>query len=155
ANQRVVIQAEGQATTPEQIGEALISRRDGFSLRLKDVARVVTAPAPKFGDVLVQGRPGVLVKLLSQYGSNTKDVTDRVEEALADMQPAFKAAQIEVFPGMHRPATFIETALYHVQKSLYIGAALVVVVLALFLFNLRTAFISILAIPMSLLSAVI
>ncbi|MCC7292265.1 MAG: efflux RND transporter permease subunit [Phycisphaerales bacterium] len=155
ANQRVVLQTESPTLSAEQLGETLISRGAGGSLRLADVARVCVASQPKFGDVLIQGRPGVLVKLLSQYGANTMDVTREVEEALEQMQGSFDAAGIEVFPRLHRPATFIETALHHVSRSLYYGALLVVVVLTLFLFNLRTAFISIVAIPLSLLTAVI
>ncbi|MFO0838811.1 MAG: efflux RND transporter permease subunit [Phycisphaerae bacterium] len=155
ANQRIVVQSEGQSVTAEQFGEALLTRGERANLRLKDVANVTVAEQPKFGDVLVQGRPGVLVKLLSQYGANTMEVTEAVERALADMQSTFAAEQIQAFPRMHRPATFIENALAHITTSLYIGAALVVVVLLLFLFNLRTAVISIAAIPLSLLAAIV
>lgn len=155
ANQRIVLQSEGQSVTPEQIGAVLVKRNDALEVRLRDVANVVVAPQPKFGDVLIQSRPGVLVKLLSQYGANTMDVTRAAEEALEEMKPLFEREQIEIFPRMHRPATFIETALGHVSRSLYIGAGLVIVVLSLFLFNLRTALISITAIPLSLLAAVV
>lgn len=155
ANQRVVLQSEGQSLTPEQIGDAIVRRGDGDDVRLHDVASVVFAPQPKFGDILIQGKPGVLVKLLSQYGANTMDVTRAVEEALEKLQPMFEAEKIKAYPRMHRPATFIETSLAHVSVSLYIGAAMVVVVLTLFLFNLRTALISILAIPLSLMAAII
>ncbi len=156
-NQRVVIQTEGQSITPEQLGEVVITNRQGANLRLKDVARVVADAEPKFGDVVIQGRDGVLVKLLSQYGANTMEVTRAVESALKELedQGVFKAEHITLYKGMHRPATFIETALRHVKRSLFIGAILVVVVLFLFLFNLRTAFISMTAIPLSLLIAII
>jgi CzcA family heavy metal efflux pump len=153
-NQRIVLQSEGQLTTPEQLGEVVVARSDTADVRLRDVAQVTVAAEPKFGDVLIQGRPGVLVKLLSQYGTNTMEVTRSAEKALAEMAPLLEAEHIRAFPRMHRPATFIETSLAHVSRALYIGAALVAVVLSLFLFNLRTALISILAIPSSLLAAV-
>lgn len=155
ANQRIVLQSDGQTLSPDALGEVVILRSDTADVRLRDVASVVAAPQPKFGDVLIQGRDGVLVKLLSQYGSNTMDVTRAAEEALEEMTPVFEAEGIQVFPRMHRPATFIETALHHVSRSLYVGAALVIVVLSLFLFNLRTALISIIAIPLSLMAAVV
>ncbi len=155
ANQRIVIQSEGQTTTPGQLGEIVVRRSAGADVRLRDVAHVVAAPQPKFGDVLIQGRPGVLVKLLSQYGANTMEVTRAAEDALSEMRPVFAAAGIDVVPRIHRPATFIETALRHVGVSLAIGAALVVAVLLLFLSNLRAALISILAIPVSLLVSVV
>ncbi|MBI4582185.1 MAG: efflux RND transporter permease subunit [Planctomycetes bacterium] len=154
-NQRVVLQSEGQSVTPQQLGQAVVAARDGSNLCLKDVAGVVVDAESKFGDAMIQGRPGVLVKLLSQYGSNTMEVTRAVEAAIAEMRPLFDAEQIHVYPRMHRPATFIENALYHMRRSLFIGAILVVVVLFLFLFNLRTAAISITAIPLSLLVAII
>ena len=154
-NQRVVLQTEGQALTPEQLGEVVVTRAQGVTVRLKDVARVIVAPEPKFGDATIQGGPGVLVKLLSQYGSNTMEVTEAVERALEEMKPAFDAEDIQVYPRLHRPATFIETAIHHVRIALFLGGILVVLILFLFLLNLRAAFISITAIPLSLLVAVI
>jgi CzcA family heavy metal efflux pump len=154
-NQRVVIQTEGQALTPEQLGEVVVSHAEDVSVRLRDVARVTIAPAPKFGDSTIQGRPGVLIKLLSQYGSNTMDVTLAVEKALEDMKPLLESEGIELYPRLHRPATFIETAIGHVRVALFLGGILVAIVLFLFLLNLRTAVISITAIPLSLLVAII
>lgn len=154
-NQRVILQSEGQSLTAEAIGNVVITTGAGANLRLRDVADVVVAPEPKFGDATIQGQPGVLVKLLSQYGANTMEVTKAVEAALDELKPVFEAEGIELYPRLHRPATFIETALEHVSRSLYVGAALVVVVLFLFLFNFRAALISITAIPLSLLIAII
>lgn len=155
ANQRVILQSEGQSLTPDALGNVPITANAGANLRIRDVADVVFAPEPKFGDASIQGRPGVLVKLLSQYGANTMEVTQLVEKALAELQPVFESQGIRVYPSLHRPATFIETALRSVIHSLYIGAALVVIVLFLFLFNLRAALISITAIPLSLLIAIV
>jgi Cu/Ag efflux pump CusA len=154
-NQRVVMQTEGQSTTPEEIGDVVVLQRGASTIRLKDVARVMVAAAPKFGDASIQGRPGVLVKLLSQYGTNTMDVTLAVESALEEMAPVLAREDIQIFPRMHRPATFIETAIHHVTRSLFVGGALVAIVLFLFLFNFRTAFISLTAIPLSLLVAIV
>jgi len=154
-NQRIVVQTEGQSLDPDQLGGAVLLRRDGSTVRLRDVAHIVVASEPKFGDALIQGKPGVLVKLLSQYGTNTMEVTRAAEEALAEMAPMFKAENIQVYPALHRPATFIENAIHHVTRSLYIGSILVAIILFLFLFNLRTAFISLTAIPLSLLVAIV
>ncbi|HRX85374.1 MAG TPA: efflux RND transporter permease subunit [Phycisphaerae bacterium] len=154
-NQRIVLQSEGQALTPEQLGAVIVRNQDNGVVRLADVAHVTVAPAPKFGNASIQSGPGVLVKLLSQYGSNTMEVTRSVEAALAEMQPVFDREDIKVYPRLHRPATFIETALHHLRISLYIGAGLVALVLVLFLFNLRTAVISLSAIPLSLLAAIV
>ena len=155
-NQRLLVQAEGQSLTAETLGEILVSgSTNGLGIRLKDVANVVDGAEPKFGDSLVQGKPGVLLTLSSQYGANTMDVTRSLESALEEMAPMFKSEGITVLPRLHRPATFIETALTNVRHSLWLGGILVAVVLLLFLGNWRAACISITAIPLSLLAAVI
>ena len=152
--QRVVIQTDGQMFTPEQLGEVVV--RKGLPVvRLRDVARVVLGAEPKFGGTLVMGKPGVLLTLRSQFGANTLNVTHALEDALAELRPVFAREGITVFPRLHRPATFIERALANVQHSLLIGGALVGIVLLLFLLDVRTAFISFVSIPLSLLTAVL
>jgi CzcA family heavy metal efflux pump len=101
------------------------------------------------------GRPGVLITMSSQFGANTLTVTHALEDALAELKPIFAGHGIKVYPRLHRPATFIETALGNVQGSLLIGGALVGIVLLLFLLDLRIAFISFVSIPLSLLTAVL
>ncbi len=154
-NQRILIQTEGQSITPAALGETVVVRTNGVSVRLKDVANVVEAAEPKFGDALVQGRPGVLLTMSSQYGANTLETTLAAEAALAELKPMLAAEGIELFDRMHRPANFIENGLANMRSSLFLGSALVVAVLVLFLFNVRTAFISLTAIPLSLLAALV
>ncbi len=153
--QRIVLQTDGQIFTAEDLGNVVVARSNGTSVRLRDVARVVDGAEPKFGDALVMGKPGVLLTLASQFGTNTLTVTHALEAALADLQPVFESEGIQIYSRLHRPATFIETALGNVQSSLMIGGALVGLVLILFLLDLRTAFISFVSIPLSLLSAVL
>ncbi len=153
-NQRVVIQTEGQTFTPEELGNVVV-RKGAPVVRLRDVANVVLGAEPKFGGAMVMGKPGVLLTLSSQYGANTLSVTQTLEKALAEFRGEFARDGITVFPRMHRPATFIERALGNVQHSLLIGGALVGIVLLLFLLDLRTALISFVSIPLSLLTAVV
>ena len=153
--QRLVLQTEGQSLTATQLGEVVVTQRDGRSVRLRDVAEVAIAGEPKFGDALINGKPGILMTTASQYGANTMDATVGVEAALDEMKPAFAAIGINYVPGLHRPATFIEIAIHNLKNSLLLGAALVGVVLFIFLLDWRTALISFTAIPLSLLTAVI
>ena len=155
ANQRITIQTEGQALTAEILGEVVVNRTNQFSVRLKDVAQVVEGPEPKFGDTVVQGRWGVLLTMSSQFGANTMEATRAVEAALKEMQPVFEKEGITLLPRLHRPATFIEAALTNMEHSLALGGILVAVVLFLLLGSVRTACISLAAIPLSLLTAVI
>ncbi len=155
-NQRIILQTEGQALQPAQLGEViLIGGTNGAVIRLRDVAKVVEAAEPKFGDALVMGRAGVLMTMSSQYGANTLEVTRALEKELDGMKPLFAQQGIVVYPRMHRPASFIEAALHNMGHSLLLGAIFVAVVLFIFLGHFRTAFISLTAIPLSLLTAVV
>jgi len=155
AAQRLVLQTEGQSLTAAELGNVVVTQRDGRSVRLRDVADVAIGGEPKFGDALINGRPGVLMTTASQYGANTRDVTLGVEAALNVMRPTFATAGIDYVPGLHRPATFIEIAIHNIKNSLLLGAVLVGVVLFIFLLDWRTALICFTAIPLSLLTAVI
>ena len=155
SNQRVLVHSLGQSLIPAQIGAAIVQARAGAIVRLRDVAEVKQAPAPPIGGATVNGQPGVLVEVSSQYGENTLEVTHAVEEELATMRPAIAAAGIDLHPAMFRPADFIGTAVHNLATSLLAGGALVAIVLFLFLFNFRIAFISLTAIPLSLLIAII
>ena len=155
ANDRTLIRTEGQSLTPEQLGEVVLASHEGGSLRLRDVAEIAEAPEPKLGDAQIMGQRGVILEPSSQYGANTMEVTLAIEQALAEMKPLFEAQHITVYPTLFRPANFIQTSLHNINLSLLIGGMLVVAVLFLFLLDLRTAFISFTAIPLSLLAAVI
>ncbi len=154
-NQRVVLQSEGQATTPKELAKAVVLQREGANLTLGDVAEVREAPAPHIGAASVAGRPAVVLMVAAQYGANTRDVTRGLDEAIAALRPVLEGQDIQIDSTIFRPARFIDTALHNLRTSLLIGSVLVIVVLFLFLFNLRTAAISCTAIPLSLLAATI
>jgi len=155
ANQRIVLRTEGQSLTPEQIGATVVAWRDGLALRLRDVAEVRAGPEPKFGDAQIGGQDGVILGIHGAFGANTLEVTEGVEEALREMGVILKEREVTLHPHLFRPATFIERSLRHVNFSLLLGGALVVIVLFGFLLDLRTAFIAFASIPLSLLAAVI
>jgi CzcA family heavy metal efflux pump len=155
-NQRIVLQTEGQLFTPAEIGNVVVvTSASGVPVRLKDVATVTYGAQPKVGDALIMGKPGVLMTLSSQYGANTMDVTKLLEAALEDLKPLLEREGIIFYPRLHRPASFIEASLAHLRQSLLLGAALVALILFVFLGHVRTALISLAAIPLSLLSAII
>src|SRR3989475_1143576 len=108
-----------------------------------------------FGAAAIQGVPGAVLVVPSTYGANTLEVPGAVEAALVEMQPAARSSGITIHPKLFRPANFVETAIGNIQSSLLIGAVLVTVVLFFFLADVRTAFISMTAIPLSLLGAII
>ena len=154
-SQRVVLQSEGQSLTAEQLAQSVVSQSKGAIVRLGDLGKVVEAPEPPIGAAAVMGKPGVSLVVNSQFGANTLEVTRNIEAALDELKPLLDGQGITLHAGLFRPASFIETATHNVKSSLLIGAVLVVIVLTLFLFELRTAAISCSAIPLSLLGAII
>jgi CzcA family heavy metal efflux pump len=154
AAQRILLKSPTPEPDAAAIGQAVINIRNNTPVLLRDVAEVKVAPAIRFGDSLIMGKPGVLLSLASQYGANTLDTTLEVEKALADLKPALDKQGIQMYTGLHRPATFIERALQNLQGSLLIAAVLILAVLYVFLRNARAAFIAFTAIPLSLLAAV-
>lgn len=155
ANQRVTFQTEGQSLTPEELSRVVLTSQGGASVTLGNVADIVVAPEPAIGGASIAGEPGVQLVIAEQYRANTLDISQRVLAALADLAPVLQREGIELHTDIFRPANFIETATANVGTSLVIGGVLVIVVVFLFLFNIRTAAISCVAIPLSLLAAVI
>ncbi len=154
-NQRLAVRTEGQALSPSELARTVVAHRNGASVSLGDVARVADGAEPPVGAAGVMGRPGVMLMVSAQYRANTLEVTRLVDQALAELRPGLDAQGVRLdAENILRPARFIATATGNVRSALLLGAALVVVVLALFLFNVRTAAISCAAIPLSLLAAV-
>ena len=154
-NQRIVFQTEGQSLKPDDIARTVLLSQGAASITLGNVADVVEAPEPRIGGAAIQGKPGVILNVSEQYGANTVEVTNAVEAALDELRPGLQADGITLQADLFRPANFINTATSNVRESLILGGILVVVILFLFLFDLRTAAISCTAIPLSLLAGTI
>ena len=155
SNQRIVINTEGQALTPQQLGQATLAYRNGQTIRLSDIGQVVEGVAPSISAAAINGVTGIYLSVQGQLGANTHAVTKEIEKALREIRPTLQAEGVEMHKGLFRPANFIDTAIEGVRTDILIGSVLVITVLFLFLFNVRTAFISATAIPLSLLTAVI
>jgi CzcA family heavy metal efflux pump len=156
SNQRILIRTEAQALSAEALGNIIINANtNNVPIRLRDIATVAEGAEPKIGDTLINGQHGVLLTMSSQPGANTLEITHALESALHDLKPLFEREGIQVFPALHRPATFVEISLRNIDHSLYLGAIFVAVVLLFFLGHIRITFISLTAIPLSLLTAIV
>jgi CzcA family heavy metal efflux pump len=155
ANQRITVNTDGQITTPDALAGVVLRWSNGVGIRFGDVGKVTYASAPVVGAASIMGTPGVMMVLESQYGTNTLTVTNGLERTLAALKPVLARQGIDLQPDIFRPANFITAAIGHLRTALLIGAVLVVAILFLFLLNVRTAVISAVAIPLSLLTAVI
>lgn len=154
-NQRLVLDIRAQTTNAAELAGRLVARGAAGRVTLGDVADIRLAPLPPFGAASVMGEPGVVIVVSAQYGANTVEVTERVLRAIVGLRADLAARGITLHDDLFRPADFIRTAIGNVGASLVLGGVLVSVVLFLFLFDLRTAAISCLAIPLSLLAAVL
>jgi CzcA family heavy metal efflux pump len=120
-------------------------------LRIGDVAEVVEGFPPPIGDAVINRGDGLMLIVEKQPDGNTLQVTRDVEAAIAALKPGLPDLAIDT--TIFRPATFIEMSLRNLNRALLIGCALVMLVLILFLYDWRTALISIVAIPLSLIAA--
>ncbi len=148
-NQRLSIRHVLPIVTPEDLGRITIKGRP--DLKLTDVARLVEDHQPLIGDAIINDGPGILLIVEKFPWANTLDVTRGVDEALKEMAPGLQG--INVDPEIFRPATFIQVSIGNLTNALILGSVLVMVILFFFLFEWRTALISVIAIPLSLLTA--
>jgi CzcA family heavy metal efflux pump len=123
-------------------------KEDGSLLRLSDVATMVDGTWPMIGDAVINGGEGLLLIIEKFPWANALEVTHGVEAAIEEMKPGLTGMDIDT--TIFRPATFIEDALRNLSESLLIGAALVLVVLLLFLWDWRIALISATIIPLTM-----
>ncbi len=152
-NQRLGIRHVLAISGPEDLGQVPIADRrrpDGTALRLSDVSDVVWDTWPLFGDAVINDGPGLMLVVEKFPWANTLDVTHGVEDALDELRPGL--AGIDMDPTIFRPADFIQVALDNLTRALIIGCILVMGVIAAFLFQWRTALISMVAIPLSLMA---
>ena len=119
------------------------------SVLLSQVAQVVEGPQFKRGDGSVNGRAGVVFTIVKQPHIDTRSLTDRLEEALKESEASLPA-DIVINSELFRLKNFIDRGIFNVGEALVIGAVLVLIILFLFLLNFRTTFITLTAIPLSL-----
>jgi CzcA family heavy metal efflux pump len=152
-NQRLAIRHESWVRAPEDLKRAVVTSRNGTTVRVGDVGNVQIGAPPAIGDAIINGQPGLLLIVEKYPWGNTLEVTRGVEEALEALGPGLPGMEIDT--TIFRPATFIETALTNLSSALWIGCAMVILVLLVFLADIRSALISAVAIPISLLSSVL
>ena len=142
----------------EDVGEmarSVIKTAGGVPVTLGDVADVkIGAQQPKLGLASEKGKPAVLVTVTKQPDTGTLELTARIEEALKDVQKNLPA-DVKLSTDTFRQARFIESSISNVKSSLYEGAIFVVLVLILFLANVRTTIISLITLPLSILISIL
>lgn len=148
-----VIRGLGRAQDVETIGKAVVAVRKNTPVLLAQVATIAVGSAFQTGDAVINGKPGLLFNALKQPWANTLETTYAVERALKELSAALPQDVQSV--TLFRQADFIEVAVHNVLTALVMGGVFVLVVLIIFLRNGKAAFISMTAIPLSLLTSII
>jgi CzcA family heavy metal efflux pump len=152
--QEYLIQGVGRASSTESIGSIAVTSRDGRPIFMRDVAQVRIGPALKRGEGSHNARPAVVLGIQKQPGANTLELTRRLDATLDEIQRGLPPG-MKIDKQVFRQADFIERSLENLTKALRDGAILVVIVVLVFLMNVRAAVITLLAIPVSVLTAVL
>ena len=138
-----------------KMGAAVVKSVNGDAVTLADVADVqVGAQVPRLGLASEKGKPAVLLTVTKQPDTGTIELTERLEAALQDLKKNMPA-DVRVSTDIFRQSKFIESSISNVEHSLYEGALFVVIILFLFLANVRTTVISLVTLPVSLLMSLI
>lgn len=153
-NQRIPIRQRTRIEKPSDLAAVPVAVRDGISLSLGEVADVTVGAADNYGSSTINGQSGVMLIVHKQPDFNTLEVTASVDAAIRELS-ATLPDDVTLHPLLFRQAAFIERAIANLSHSLLIGCGLVTVVLVLFLMNARVLLISLTAIPLSLMGAIL
>ena len=139
----------------EEIGKGVVKTVNNVPVLLSDIATVQIGPKePKLGLASERAKPAVLVTITKQPNTNTLELTDKLDQAIVDLQKTLPS-DVKISSDIFRQSRFIESSISNIQQALFEGAIFVVVVLFFFLMNVRTTIISLVALPLSLLVAIL
>ncbi|HVS18981.1 MAG TPA: efflux RND transporter permease subunit, partial [Planctomycetota bacterium] len=153
AARQAVVRTVGRALDPQALGELIVKEGPGGSVRLGDVGRVVDTYQETTGFVNITGKPGVAIGVSRKSGTNVVQLIEEMDAACVEQNAIFASRGLDVrLEPVYRETTYIHAAIKFVQGNLFLGALLAVVVLALFLRDVRSVLIVALSIPISLLT---
>jgi CzcA family heavy metal efflux pump len=153
ANQRIGVRNVLPVVTPADLAQTPVIAADGHATALGDVATVRHEHQPLIGDAIIDGQPGLLLVVEKLPWANTLQMTAGVEQALRDLQPGLPGIRFDT--KVFQQADFVKLAISNLTQALVLGFILVVVILVLFLFEWRAALISLITIPLSLITTML
>lgn len=144
-----------RTTDVEELSKSVVKIINGFPLTIGDIAEVKTGvKLPILGEASVEGKPAVLVSITKQPQVSTTQLVDKIEEVFTDMKKTLPS-DITINTDIFKQSTFIDNSINNIQRALIEGGLFVVIILFLFLANVRTTVISLVAIPISLLFSIL
>lgn len=149
-----IVKGIGRTNNIEELGKSVIKSANGKVIRIEDVADIKIGAAQKIGDASSNMQPAVVLSIAKQPTTNTLDLTEQIDLAVAEMQVSLPP-DIKINTHIFRQADFINASISNIRKTLLEGSIFVVIILFLFLMNWRATVISLLAIPISLITAML
>ena len=137
------------------LGATVVKSMDDVPVLLENIAQVkIGNKAPKLGIASEKGKAAVLITVTKQPATSTIELTNKLDQSLAELKTTFPS-DVKLSTDIFRQARFIDNSIGNVQKSLYEGGIFVVIVLFVFLMNVRTTIISLITIPLSLVASIL
>lgn len=149
-----LIRGIGRVQNIEDIKNSVVAVRANVPVLMKDIAAIKIGPSIKIGDGSMNANPAVILTVQKQPQTNTLELTRRIESTLDEIRKALPPG-IEINSDIFKQSDFIEVSINNVLSALRDGAILVIIIIFLFLWNFRTTFISVLAIPLSIIITII
>lgn len=149
-----IVKGIGRTNDINEIGKAIIKKSNGNAIKIEDVAEVKIGAAPKIGDGSLRGKPAIIMTVMKQPATNTLELTKNIDLAIADIQKTIPH-DVEINTKIFRQQDFIDASISNIKKVLVEGSIFVIVILFLFLMNWRATFISLIAIPISIIVAIL
>ncbi len=149
-----IVRGIGRTSDLNELGRSLIKTVNGSPVKIEDVAEIKIGSAIKIGDGSLKGNPAVIMTVMKQPGTNTLELTKKIDDALTNLKKTLPEDLI-INTKIFRQADFINASIGNINKTLIEGSIFVVIILFLFLMNWRPTFISLIAIPVSLITAIL
>lgn len=153
-NNEYIVKGIGRTSDIKEIGKSVIKTVNGNTIKIEDVAEIKIGASLKIGDGSLKGKPAVIMTVMKQPSTNTLELTETIDASIADIQKNLPK-DVHINTKIFRQADFINASISNIQKTLLEGTAFVIIILFLFLMNWRATFISLLAIPISLIVAIL
>ncbi|MCU4190056.1 efflux RND transporter permease subunit [Flavobacterium sp. HXWNR29] len=153
-NNEYIVKGIGRTSDINELGKSVIKTVNGNTIKIEDVAEIKIGATLKIGDGSLKGKPAVIMTVMKQPSTNTLELTETIDASIADIQKNLPK-DVQINTKIFRQADFINASISNIQKTLLEGTAFVIIILFLFLMNWRATFISLLAIPISLIVAIL
>jgi CzcA family heavy metal efflux pump len=149
-----IVRGIGRTNDLHELGASVIKIESGNPIKIEDVAELKIGSAFKIGDGFLNGNPAVIMTVMKQPGTNTLELTDKIEKSILELKKSLPN-DVKINTRIFRQSDFINASIGNIQKTLIDGSLFVILILFIFLMNWRATVISLVAIPISLLTAIL